>query len=77
MKKGKKEVLVLLTVRWCDWEASYAIAVINSFTDDYVVKAIASDYEPKVSMGGVKAAIDYSIKEYENYDNSAMVIRLI
>ena len=27
----KNEILLLLTDRWCDWEASYAIAVANVF----------------------------------------------
>ena len=27
----KNEILVLLTDRWCDWEASYAIAVAEAF----------------------------------------------
>ena len=38
----KNEILLLLTDRWCDWEASYAIAVANTFSD-YVVKTIALD----------------------------------
>lgn len=54
MSNSKNEVLVLLTDRWCDWEAGYAIAVINSFSD-YVVKTISTDAILKVSMGGIKA----------------------
>ena len=46
----KNEILLLLTDRWCDWEASYAIAVANVFSD-YVVKTIALDTNPKASMG--------------------------
>lgn len=38
----KNEILLLLTDKWCDWEASYAIAVANSFSD-YIVKTIAID----------------------------------
>jgi len=48
----KKEVLLVLTERWADWEASYAIAGINS-TQQYVVKTIAIDKYPKVSIGGL------------------------
>jgi len=33
MNNNKNEVLIVLTERWNDWEASYAIAVINSFSD--------------------------------------------
>lgn len=35
----KNEVLLFLTDKWCDWEASYAMAVINSFSN-YKVKTI-------------------------------------
>jgi len=49
----KNEILVLLTHQWCDWEASYVIAVVNSFSD-YVVKTIAIDDLPKISMGGIR-----------------------
>lgn len=73
MSVNKNEVLLLLTDRWCDWEAGYAIAVANSFSD-YVVKTISTDRTPKVSMGGVKAEVDYSIENYQNFDNLAMII---
>ena len=69
----KNEVLVLLTHQWCDWEASYVIAVANSFSD-YEVKTIAIDDLPKTSMGGIRASIDYSIENYHTYDKLAMVI---
>ena len=69
----KKEVLILLTHQWCDWEGSYAIAVINSFSD-YTVKTIAIDNLPKTSMGGIRASVDYTIEDYHSCDNLAMVI---
>ncbi len=70
---NKNEVLLLLTDRWCDWEASYAVAVINSFSD-YSVKTIGISTTGLVSMGGIKAAVDYSINSYDNFDQVAMVI---
>jgi putative intracellular protease/amidase len=70
---NKNEVLVLLTEHWCDWEAGYAIAVTNSFSD-YVVKTISTDTIPKVSMGGIKAEVNYCIGDYQNFDKLAMVI---
>lgn len=73
MINNKNEILLLLTDRWCDWEAGYAIAVANSFSD-YVVKSIAIDTNLKVSMGGIKAEVDYSIESYQNFDNLAMII---
>ncbi|WP_042274459.1 type 1 glutamine amidotransferase family protein [[Clostridium] dakarense] len=73
MNNSKNEVLVILTEQWNDWEASYAIAVLNSFSD-YKVKAIAVDEIPKVSMGGINASIDCTINNYKNFNNLAMVI---
>ncbi|WP_034439943.1 type 1 glutamine amidotransferase family protein [Clostridium ihumii] len=73
MSNNKNEVLIVLTEQWNDWEGSYAIAVLNSFSD-YEVKTIAIDYAPKKSMGGINASIDYEIGDYENFNNLAMVI---
>ncbi len=73
MKNIKNEILVLLTHQWCDWEASYAIAVANSFSY-YKVKTIAIDDLPKISMGGIRAGIDYSIESYNSYEKLAIVI---
>ncbi|MDK2584561.1 DJ-1/PfpI family protein [Romboutsia sedimentorum] len=73
MNNTKNEVLIVLTEQWNDWEASYAIAVINSFSD-YNVKTIAIDDFPKRSMGGINASIDYTIDDYQNFNNLAMVI---
>lgn len=70
---NKNEVLLLLTDRWCDWEASYAVAVINSFSD-YSVKTIGINTTGLVSMGGIKAAVDYSINSYDHFDQVAMLI---
>lgn len=69
----KNEILLLLTDRWCDWEASYATAVANVFSD-YVVKTIALDTSPKVSMGNLCVNIDYSIDDYLNFSNTAIII---
>lgn len=69
----KNEILLLLTDRWCDWEASYAIAVAHSFSD-YNVITIGIDTIDKVSMGGIKAKVDFSINDYSNFDNLALVI---
>jgi putative intracellular protease/amidase len=68
-----KEVLLLLTDRWADWEASYAIAELNS-TEGYQVKTISVDTNPKVSIGGLRAKIDYSLNDYQHFDNLAMLI---
>ena len=68
-----KEVLLVLTDQWADWEASYAIWLINS-VPEYTVKTIAVDKQPKVSAGGLRAEIDYAIDEYQHFNNLAMVI---
>ena len=70
---NRNQILLLLTDRWCDWEASYAIAVINSFSE-YNVKTIGIDTANQVSMGGLKTAIDFSISDYNNFDNLSMLI---
>ncbi len=68
-----KEILLVLTNQWADWEAAYATASLHAFFG-YAVKTIAVDKEPKVSMGGLRAAIDYTIDEYDNHANLAMLI---
>src|SRR4051812_25845113 len=68
-----KEILLVLTNQWADWEAAYATASLNTFFG-YAVKTIAVDKVPKVSMGGLRAAIDYTIDEYDNLANLTMLI---
>lgn len=69
----KNEILLLLTDKWCDWEASYAIAVAHSFSD-YVVKTVAIDKKPKVSMGNLSVSVDCSIIDYNDFSNVSMVV---
>jgi len=64
---------LLLTDRWADWEAAYAIAGINS-VPQYTVKTIAVTHEPKVSIGGLRTEIDYTIERYHNFENLEMLI---
>jgi len=68
-----KEVLLVLTDHWADWESSFAIWLINS-VPEYTVKTIAADKQPKVSAGGLRTEIDYAVTEYEQFSNLAMVI---
>ena len=69
----KREILLVLTDRWCDWEAAYVCAVANAFSG-YTVKTIALDAQPKVSMGGIRAAVDYTIGGYGNYGDLAIAV---
>jgi putative intracellular protease/amidase len=39
-----------------------------------VVKTISTDIIPKVSMGGIRAEVDYCMDNYQNFDNLAMII---
>lgn len=68
-----KQVLLLLTDQWADWEAAYAVPIANS-TDEYEVKTIAVDKAAKASIGGIRAEIDYIIDVYNNFDKLAMLI---
>jgi len=69
----QKEVLFLLTEHWADWYMGQAMAQI-SFADDYTSKTIAIDKQSKTSIGGLRAEIDYSTGEYQNFDNLAMIV---
>ncbi|MCL2189039.1 MAG: DJ-1/PfpI family protein [Defluviitaleaceae bacterium] len=68
-----KEVLLVLTDQWADWEASYAVWLVNS-VPEYTVKTMALDKQSKVSVGGLRAEIDYAVNEYTKFENLAMVI---
>lgn len=68
-----KDVLLLLTDDWADWEAAYAIAEVNSLPQ-YTVKTIALDKNSKTSIGGLKAEIDLTIVEYIDFSQLALVI---
>ena len=72
------EVLVLLTDEWADWEVAYAIPRLHSASPpalrQYAVKTIAMDRAPKMSMGGIRAEIDYTVDDYHAFDNMAMLI---
>lgn len=72
-QKTQKEVLLVLTDRWADWEAAYAIAEVNS-TPAYVVKTAAVDLSSKTSIGGVRAEIDYRLDAYGSFEDCAMLI---
>ncbi|MEG0294172.1 MULTISPECIES: DJ-1/PfpI family protein [Enterococcus] len=69
----KDQILLVLTENWNDWEASYAIAVANSFTD-YKVQTVAIDKMDKVSMGGIRARVDLTMNTFNNFTDLAMVI---
>lgn len=49
------------------------MAVANSFSDD-TVKTIAVDNENKISMGGINSSLDFSVADFTNFDELAMVI---
>jgi len=69
----KKEILLLLTDRFADWESAYAAMGINS-TGEYTVKTIAIDKAPKNTIGGMRVEVDCEIGDYQNFENSAVII---
>ena len=70
---SEKEVLLVLTDNWADWEAAYAIAGINE-ESAYTVITVAVDLAPKASIGGLRVEIDKCVKDCCNFENIALVI---
>lgn len=73
MQGQKRDVLLVLTEEWADWEAAYAIAEINTLPQ-YGVKTLAVRGEPVPSLGGVKAVVDCTLADYGDPAGAAMVI---
>lgn len=69
----RNEILLVLTDRWCDWEASYIVAVANAYSP-YTVKTIALDTAAKTSMGGIRAMVDYRMDTYQDFSRLALVV---
>ncbi|MDZ5712679.1 type 1 glutamine amidotransferase family protein [Jeotgalibacillus haloalkalitolerans] len=59
-----KNVLVLVTNGFADWEAAYVTAEVNKPGTGYQVKTIAVDLHPKTSMGGFNVLPDYSLQDF-------------
>jgi len=68
-----KQVLLVLTDKWVDWEAAYAIAEIN-LSPDYSITTVAIDLEPKVSIGGIRAGVGSLVTDWQDFSDVAMVI---
>jgi len=68
-----KEVLLLLTDKWADWEAAHAIVGIN-LSSHYTVKTIAVTRNSRMSIGGLRTEIDCTIEDYHNFEDLAMLI---
>lgn len=69
-----KEVLLLITDGYADWEASYACAELNKPETAYRVRTMAIDKEPKTSMGGLKVLPDYELSDIPFHSKPAMLI---
>ncbi|RAV11258.1 type 1 glutamine amidotransferase family protein [Paenibacillus contaminans] len=69
-----KEVLLLITDGFADWEASYVSAELNKPTTGFKVKTIAIDKEPKTSMGGLSVLPDFEIGGFAVHADVAMLI---
>ncbi|NOU97732.1 glutamine amidotransferase [Paenibacillus sp. LMG 31456] len=70
----KEVVLIVLTDGFADWEASYVSAEINKPDSKYIIKTVAIDKEPKVSMGGLQVLPHYSLNEFASITSVAMLI---
>jgi putative intracellular protease/amidase len=70
---ANKEVLLVLTDMWADWEAAYAVALINE-TPGFSVKTVALDLLPKASIGGLRTEIDRRIEDCADFTDTALVI---
>lgn len=68
-----KEVWLVLTDRWADWEAAYAMARINE-APGFVVRIVAEDLQPKASIGGLRAQVDSVIEDGMDMENVAMLV---
>ena len=69
-----KEVLLLVTDEFADWEAAYVCPELNKKDSRYKVKVMTEDHKAKVSMGGLTVIPDYGIDDYTFSDKTAMVI---
>lgn len=69
-----RDVLVFLTDGFADWESSYVMAALNQPHTGYQIKTIAIDKDPKQSIGGLRALPDYSLKDFSDFSNVAMLI---
>ncbi|WP_409342670.1 type 1 glutamine amidotransferase family protein [Paenibacillus sp. MBLB4367] len=69
-----KEVLVLVTDGFADWEASYVTAELNKPSTGYRVRTIAIDKSPKTSMGGLRVLPDYELESFAFETEVAMLI---
>ena len=69
----QKVILLVLTDQWADWEAAYAIAGTNE-EPEFIVKTVAVDLAPKVSIGGLRTEIDYRIEDFRDFDNVVLII---
>lgn len=67
--ENKKEVLLVLTDKWCEWEGAYAVAVINCYSEEHIVKTISRDGQAQRSMGGVMSIADYDMHNFDGWDN--------
>lgn len=69
-----KEVWIFITDGFADWEASYVSTELNNPENGFLVRTIAIDNSPKVSMGGLRVLPDYALNDEPSQDNLAMLI---
>jgi putative intracellular protease/amidase len=60
----KKEILVFIFDGYADWESAYICSELNESENNYIVKTLSLNKEPKISMGGFRIIPDYSVSDY-------------
>lgn len=70
----KKTVLIFLTDRYADWEASYVAAELQAPHSEYQVKTVTLDGKPVSSIGGFKVLPDYSLADTETSNFHMLIL---
>lgn len=73
-----KEIVILLTEDYADWEISFISAELRRSNDKYEIKYVGLTKEPIKSMGGLSVIPDYSIDKYlvvaDNFDVKMLLL---
>ena len=70
----EKTILYVLTDYWCEWEGSYAVDILNTFYEEFVVKTISIGKKSKRGMSGILSKVDLDINTFDNWDDVSLVI---
>jgi putative intracellular protease/amidase len=57
----KKEVLILITDNYADWEIGYIAPLLNNPSRSHMIKTVSIEEKTIISQGGLKVIPDYTI----------------